>query len=272
LNPGIQLLEPSGGRALFRGGSLVPVQYQERFSEMHSVEMFDAGSRRLKAAKVVAILQDHLGDLGGLTMLDLGCSNGMMTGFYAEHFKSVVGVDIDEPGIAYAIANNARPNVQFQLSDGMNTGLAPQSLDVVTCTHVYEHVPDAERMMAEIDRVLRPGGVCLFIAGNRLTLMEADNHLPLLSVMPRAVAHRYLRLMRRGSRYYEHTRTVWGLRALAKGFAIHDYTARVLREPDRFAATDMVRAGTFKQKVALTLLAGAYWLSPTYIWVLEKKA
>jgi SAM-dependent methyltransferase len=247
------------------------VQYQERFSETHAGEMFDAGARRLKAAKVVAILADHIGDLGGLSLLDLGCSNGMMTGFYGEHFKSVVGVDIDEPGVAYATAHNTRPNVRFELSDGMDTGLAAASVDVVTCTHVYEHVPDAERMMAEIDRVLRPGGVCVFIAGNRLTLMEADNHLPLLSLLPRALAHRYVRLMGKGDRYYEHTRTVWGLRALARRFVIHDYTARVLKEPERFEATDMVRSGTFKQRVALTMVGAAYWLSPTYIWLLEKQ-
>jgi SAM-dependent methyltransferase len=248
------------------------VQYQERFSETHAGEMFDAGARRLKAAKVVAILADHIGDLSRLSLLDLGCSNGMMTGFYGEHFKSVVGVDIDEPGIAYATAHNTRPNVRFELSDGMDTGLAAASVDLVTCTHVYEHVPDAERMMAEIDRVLRPGGVCVFIAGNRLTLMEADNHLPLLSLLPRALAHRYMRLMGKGDRYYEHTRTVWGLRALARRFVIHDYTARVLKEPERFEATDMVRSGTFKQRVALTMVGAAYWLSPTYIWVLEKQS
>jgi len=258
-------------RPLFRGLALSSVQYQERFSETHAAEMFDLETRRLKAAKAIAILEDHLGDLGRLELLDVGCSNGMMTGFYGDHFKSVVGVDIDEPGIAYASSHNTRANVRFQLSDGMNTKLPDESADVVTCTHVYEHVPDARQLMSEIERVLRPGGVCLFIAGNRLTLMEADNHLPLLSLLPRPLAHRYVRLMRRGDSYYERTRTVWGLRALTRRFAIRDYTLRVLREPERFQATDMVRSGTFKQKVSLAMVRAAYWLSPTYIWLLEKK-
>jgi hypothetical protein len=33
----------------------------------------------------------------------------------------------------------------------------------------------------------------------------------------------------------------------------------------------MVRSGTMKQKLALAMVRGAYWVSPTYIWLLEKR-
>jgi hypothetical protein len=124
-------------------------------------------------------------------------------------------------------------------------------------------------MMAEIYRVLRVGGACLLIAGNRLTLMEADNHLPLL---PRPIAPRYVRAMRRGDGSYETTRTVWALRTVTARFELHDYTARVVQDPLRFQATDVVRPGTFKQRSALFPLRAAYWLAPTYIWLLKKTA
>jgi SAM-dependent methyltransferase len=232
--------------------------------------MYDATSRELKAAKVIAILEDALGDLRTLRLLDLGCSNGLMTRFYGERFKSVIGIDFDQPGVEYAIANNTSPNIEYRVGDAMATGLADGSVDVVTCTHVYEHVPDAMRMMEEIYRVLRTGGACLFIAGNRLTLIEADNHLPLLSLLPRPLAHRYVRLMRKGDRYYERTRTIWGLRNLAARFEVVDYTSRVVEDPVRFRATDVVAPGTFKQRTALAALRAAYWLAPTYIWLLRK--
>ncbi|TME57402.1 MAG: class I SAM-dependent methyltransferase [Chloroflexi bacterium] len=247
------------------------MQYQERFSETHGAEMYDAASRELKAAKVIAILEDALGDLRSLRLLDLGCSNGLMTRFYGERFKSVIGIDFDQPGIEYAIANNRSPNIEYRVGDAMATGLPGGSVDVVTCTHVYEHVPDAMRMMDEVYRVLRTGGACLFIAGNRLTLMEADNHLPLLSLLPRPVAHRYVRLMRKGDRYYERTRTIWGLRRLAGRFELHDYTLRVVEDPVRFQATDVVAPGSSQQRIALLALRRAYWLAPTYIWLLRKK-
>ena len=248
------------------------VHFQERFSETHAAEMFDLESRRQKAAKVLAVLDDYLGDMSGLSLLDVGCSNGMMTRFYGERFKDVVGVDIDEPGVTYALVHNGAPNIKYRLIKGMDLGQPDASVDVVTCTHVYEHVPDQARLMDEIHRVLKPSGVCLFIAGNRLALMEADNHLPLLSVLPRPLAHRYLRVMGKGDHYYETTRTVWGLRKLVSRFEIHDYTDRVLREPERFAATDLVRAGSLKQRAAVAMLRLAYWISPTFIWVLTKKS
>jgi ubiquinone/menaquinone biosynthesis C-methylase UbiE len=194
-----------------------------------------------------------------------------MTHVYGEHFKSVIGIDFDEPGIEYATAHNVARNIEYRVGDAMATGLPEASADVVTCTHVYEHVPDATRMMDEIYRILRPGGACLFIAGNRLTLMEADNHLPLLSLLPRPIADRYMRLARKGDRYYERTRTLWGLRRLAARFELRDYTRRVVEDPVRFHATDVVAPGTSRQRTALLALKTAYWLAPTYIWLLTKR-
>ena len=62
--------------------------------------------------------------------------------------------------------------VAWAAADSQHLPFGEASFDVVNCTHIYEHVPDAARLMDEIFRVLRPGGICFFSAGNRLSYMS----------------------------------------------------------------------------------------------------
>jgi SAM-dependent methyltransferase len=126
--------------------------------------------------------------------------------------------------------------------------------------------------MAEIGRVLRPGGVCYFAAGNRWQWREPHYRLPLLSVVPRAVANLYLRLLGRGSHYYEKHRSHGSLRRLVRDFELHDYTLRLIREPRRFALDYLLPPASIKQRLASAIAALAPGLIPTYIWLLEKRA
>jgi hypothetical protein len=84
------------------------------------------------------------------------------------------------------------------------------------------------------------------------------------------LADRYLRLLGRGSSYYENHLTYWGLKQLVSGFERIDYTIRVVEDPVRFQAEDVVRPGSPKQKLSRLLLSLAYWACPTYLWLLKK--
>jgi 2-polyprenyl-3-methyl-5-hydroxy-6-metoxy-1,4-benzoquinol methylase len=243
---------------------------QREFSRAHQDAMFDAATRGQKARKAVAILQDHRADLGGLDLLEIGCSAGYGSVVYAEAFRGVTGIDIDEPAVRHAKASNARPNVRYLVMDSQSTAFPDASFDAVVCTHIYEHVPDARRLMREIHRLLRPGGVCFFSAGNRLCWMEPHYRLPLLSVLPRFIAHRYLRLLGRGTSYYEKHLTYWGLRKLVSEFELLDYTIRTVEDPVRFHAVEVVRPGSLQQKLSRLALSAAYWACPTYLWLLKK--
>jgi len=244
-------------------------EYQVGFAAL-SPAMFDPEGRRQKAEKVLAVVEDYVRDPSRLTLLDLGCSTGFMTRTYAERFGSVVGVDIDADAIRYATAHNAAPNIRYFVRDAMDTGLPGSSFDVATCTQIYEHVPDAGRLMDEIHRVLTPGGICFFSANNRIMAMEPHYRLPFLSLLPHTLANAYVRLTGRGSRYFETHRTVWGLRALVRNFEIIDYTRRVIQEPERFHATDLVCSGSVKQRLGVAVARYAYGLCPTYLWLLRK--
>jgi len=246
--------------------------YQNDFLDLYSKEMLDAGMRGQKANRIISVLSDNFsGSLDRLAVLDIGCSSGIMADIISSKVDKVVGIDIDKKAIEYAKKTYQRKNLCFEVQDSMGLKFTDNSFDVVICAHVYEHVPDCHKLMSEIYRVLKPGGVCYFAAANRLTLIEAHYKLPLLSIIPKSFAHLYLRLLNKGKFYYENHLSLWGLRKLVSRFEITDYTAKIIEDPHKYYATEMVKDRSFKQKIARFVCRGFYWLFPSYIWLLRKK-
>jgi 2-polyprenyl-3-methyl-5-hydroxy-6-metoxy-1,4-benzoquinol methylase len=248
----------------------VKKELQYGFSAVYGDTSFARQVRERKAAKVLAILEDAVGGLSEMRLLDIGCSTGFMTKCYAKKFGEVVGTDIDHPAVCHAATSEAGQDGVWGVADSQRLPFRDEYFDVVTCTHIYEHVPDANLLMAEIFRVLRPNGVCFFSAGNRLSLIEPHYRLPLLSVLPKFLAHWYLRMLGRGANYYETHFSYWGLKRLVRRFYVEDYTLKVVADPQKFFAEDMIRLGSFKQKLVVMILRVAYWICPTYLWVLRK--
>jgi ubiquinone/menaquinone biosynthesis C-methylase UbiE len=246
--------------------------YQFAFSNRGGVVQ-DAPARERKARTMLAVLSDRFGDgLGSMRLLDLGSSTGIIGSLLADRVGEVVGLDIDGPAIERAQRNLAKENLRFRVGDAMSLDAEDGCFDIVVCTHVYEHVPDAQKMMNEIHRVLKPAGVCYFAAANRLMWMEPHYQLPLLSVVPRRLAHFYIRAAGKADHYHELHLTYWGLRKLVSRFLVHDYTRRIVAAPERFNAEYMLSPGSMKASVARFVAGHLYWLMPTYIWLLEKPA
>lgn len=251
------------------------MDYQKNYTDnpVAREHMYNEEVRQSKALKIVKVLDDYFGDISSLSILDISCSTGMISQLFSRHFASVTGIDIDKAAVEYARANNDANNVEFHVMDALNTQFAGNQFDVIVCNQMYEHVPDAQQMLAEINRLLVPGGVCYFGATNRLKVIETHyGRLPFLSWLPKKIANLYLRVLGKGDYYYENLYTYWTLKNLCDEFQIIDYTKTVIRDPERFSATDMVRAGSLQQKTALFMLNVAYWISPGYIWLLEKPA
>lgn len=248
--------------------------YQLGYSDYFAKYQFDPERQDLKARKVIAVLEDYFGGPGSLrtlSLLDIGCSAGLMTRLYAEKFQNVTGIDIDEPAVDHASRHFSSERAHFFVRDAMHTGLDDETFDAVTCTHIYEHVPDYRQLMAEIYRVLKKGGVCYFAAQNRLCFMEPHYALPLLSVVPKPLAHIYIRSFRSQSFYYENLLLLGQLKRLVSRFAVKDYTRAIIQDPVRYCATDLLVPGSLKQRIALAVLDRAYFLCPTFVWILVKK-
>ena len=240
-------------------------QKQLAYSDLQ-YKMLLEGERRTKAAKIVSVLEHFLGrdDLGGQTILDLGCSAGFISDELHNAGADVTGIDIDEPGLEKARARFG-DRVEFVCADGEKLPWDDHSVDAVVFNHIYEHVVDPDAVLAEIRRVLRPSGLVYLGLGNKLGVLEPHHRLPFLSWLPEPAADRYLALTGRGDRYHERFRTRAGLRQLCRGLRVWDYTYTVLAEPARFSTADMVPG-------PLRSAPPALWQAltpvlPTFIWV-----
>ena len=238
---------------------------QLAYSEIMA-KMLDEEGRRQKAAKIVAVVQHALGveSLTGLRAVDVGCSAGFIADELALAGATTSGLDIDEPGLEKARARFGE-RVDFRLARGEDLPFDDDSVDVAVLNHIYEHVVDPEAVVADIHRVLRPGGLLYLGIGHRWQVLEPHHRLPFLSWLPRRAADRYLRVTGKGDHYYERYYTPAGLRRLFTDYDVWDYTLPVLTDPVAFNGGDVVPGAVARVPArALTL---ALPLVPTYIWV-----
>ena len=100
----------------------------------------------------------------GMTLLDCGCATGSITLGLAEAVKpgEVVGVDLSEVEIERAQARAAAAgitNICFVVGDIYQLDFVDNHFDAIFSHNVLEHVGEPERALAEMARVLKPGGL-----------------------------------------------------------------------------------------------------------------
>jgi len=111
----------------------------------------------------VRLIMDFLGDLSGQRVLDNGCGKGRFARLLRESNPgaSVCGIDISEAMLRYA-------PVEVERCAGTMTALpfASGSFDAAYATESLEHAVDIDTAVAEMCRVVKPGGRIVIIDKN----------------------------------------------------------------------------------------------------------
>ncbi|GFG73825.1 methyltransferase domain-containing protein [Mycobacterium botniense] len=97
----------------------------------------------------------------GGTALDVGCGPGTVTAALGRAVSPdglALGIDISESMLARAVRAHSGPQVGFLRADAQQLPLRGATVDAVVCIAVLQLVPDPSAAIAEMARVLRPGG------------------------------------------------------------------------------------------------------------------
>jgi malonyl-CoA O-methyltransferase len=108
----------------------------------------------LEQATVLALLPD----VRGQTVLDAGCGSGRYLRELQDRGATMIGMDLSLPMLERAKETTAR----IARADIRALPLDAMSLDLVVCGLALGDVPDIELALAEIARVLRPGGRVIY--------------------------------------------------------------------------------------------------------------
>ena len=94
-------------------------------------------------------------------VLDIGCGTGYFTRLLAKEGAQVTGLDMEQPFIEYAVRQNEKDdlNVSYVQGDALDLPFEEASFDVVASHAFLTMIPDPEKAVSEMLRVLRPGGL-----------------------------------------------------------------------------------------------------------------
>jgi 2-polyprenyl-6-hydroxyphenyl methylase/3-demethylubiquinone-9 3-methyltransferase len=96
------------------------------------------------------------------TVLDIGCGAGFLSNAVAEDGHQVTGLDASADSLAVAARHDRTQRVRYHSGDALALPYRDRSFDVVCAMDFLEHVETPAAVVAEVARVLAPGGLFFF--------------------------------------------------------------------------------------------------------------
>lgn len=127
--------------------------YRAAVNRLRSEEAYRT-FQALQAELLVRYMQSHGVQLGGQLLVDLGSGLGGYSLLFHQQGARVISLDL--------MADKIRLQGSYQAvsASAQAVPLADNSVDMVFCASLIEHVPDPAQALREIRRILVPGGVC----------------------------------------------------------------------------------------------------------------
>lgn len=129
---------------------------------------WDSPSGRRRAARRAELLARHAGLAPGRRVLELGCGTGVFLEKVAVHGAAITGIDLSADLLARCAARMAgAANVRLVRGNAEQMPFAEGGFDAVYGSSILHHL-GLEAALAEVHRVLRPGGRIAFAEPNIL--------------------------------------------------------------------------------------------------------
>jgi 2-polyprenyl-3-methyl-5-hydroxy-6-metoxy-1,4-benzoquinol methylase len=128
---------------------------------------------RKRLGWVTRAIEKHSASVPGLSALEYGPGSGIYLPVLARNFASVTAADVEHAYLSAIQPLSAKlQGLRLVEDDIQNSHFPDDSFSLILCSEVLEHVPDPERSLKTLHRILRPGGIAIVTTPQRHSLME----------------------------------------------------------------------------------------------------